>query len=77
MQARAEALASREIPRAQRKSPGHPLDWYFRHHHRDLAIALAYVEGGHTQSVIAQATKLLSVSRISRLVAEYEAKGRT
>ncbi len=36
----------------------------------------AYREGGHTQTAIAQTTGL-SVSRISRLIATQEAKGKT
>lgn len=77
MQARAETFHhSHEIPRAQRTSVERPIEWYFRHHDRDSAIALAYVEGGHTQSALAQETGL-SVSRVSRLVAAYEAKGKT
>jgi DNA-binding transcriptional regulator LsrR (DeoR family) len=37
---------------------------------------MAYLEGGHTQSAIAEATGL-SVSRVSRLVSLNEAKGKT
>ena len=42
----------------------------------DAAIMRAYVERGHTQTAIAQATGL-SVSRISRLIAGQEAKDKT
>ena len=50
--------------------------WYLTHHDRNTASAMAYLEGGHTQSVIANATGL-SVSRVSRLVSLNEAKGKT
>jgi putative transposase len=76
LQAQAEAIEEREIPRAQRRPPLRPLAWYFAQHERDAAIVCAYREGGHTQSAIAEATGL-SVSRISRLVKVAEAKGRT
>ena len=76
MQARADSPDEREIPRAQRRSAARPLQHYFEDPDRDAAIARAYLEGGHTQSAIAKATGL-SVSRISRLIAAHEAKGKT
>lgn len=76
MQARAESLDRPDIPRAQRRPVARPLRWYFKQHDRDTAIARAYLEGGYTQSMIAQAAGL-SVSRVSRLIATYEAKGKT
>jgi len=76
MEARIGALAAREIPRAQRRPAARPLEHYFRHVERDEAIVAAYLEGGHTQTAIAQATGL-SVSRISRVIARQEAKDRS
>lgn len=76
MQKCAGSSHDREIPKAQRRSPARPLSWYLTHHDRNTAIAMAYLEGGHTQSVIANATGL-SVSRVSRLVSLNEAKGKT
>lgn len=52
------------------------LEWYLEHHERDEAIVRAYRDGGHTQTAIAKAAHL-SVSRISRLLAAREAKGKT
>jgi hypothetical protein len=76
MQALAAAPNDLEIPRAQRQSIRYSVRHYLDGHDRDTAIARAYLEGGHPQSAIAQATGL-SVSRISRLIAAYEAKGKT
>lgn len=76
MQARIGKLAEREIPRAQRRPAARALEHYFKGAQRDIAILRAYLEGGHTQTAIAQATGL-SVSRISRLIARQEAKGKT
>jgi REP element-mobilizing transposase RayT len=76
MQARATSLDAHDIPRAQRRPLARPLPWYFKQHDRDTAIAHAHLEGGYTQSAIALASGL-SVSRVSRLVARYEAKGKT
>ena len=42
----------------------------------DDGVALAYIDGGYTQSAIAKALGL-SVSRISRVIRAYEAKGKT
>ena len=76
MQALSAAPDEREVPRAQRRSAARPLQWYFDRHERDAAIALAFVEGGYTQTAIAEKTGL-SVSRISRLIKAVEAKGKT
>lgn len=76
MQARAPSRDLREVPRKQRRSVSRPLSYYLSHYSRDVAITRAYREGGHTQSAIAQVTGL-SVSRISRVIAAAEAKGKT
>ena len=62
MQGLAAEPDAREVPRVQRE--------------RDTAIALAFVEGGYTQTAIAEKSGL-SVSRISRLIKAAEAKGKT
>ena len=76
MQARISNLGEREIPRVQRRPVTQALGHYFKDSPRDVAIARAYLEGGHTQTAIARATGL-SVSRVSRLIARREAKGKT
>jgi REP element-mobilizing transposase RayT len=76
MQTRVGTSHDREIPKAQRQPAARPLSWYLTQHDRNAAIAMAYLEGGHTQSAIAHATGL-SVSRVSRLVSSSEAKGKT
>jgi REP element-mobilizing transposase RayT len=76
MQTRAGALHDREIPKAQRRPAARPLSWYLTQHDRNTAIAMAYLDGGHTQTAIAVATGL-SISRVSRLVSSNEAKGKT
>ena len=76
MQALADAADEREVPRAQRQRQQRSLQWYLDRHHRDEAIVHAYLEGGYTQTAIAK-TLNLSVSRISRLLATNEAKGKT
>jgi len=76
MQALAAAPEEREVPPSQRKPRRQPLAWYLQRHARDDAIVRVHREGGHTQTAIAMATGL-SVSRISRLVAAGEAKGKT
>ena len=72
MQARAEVTDATNIPRAQRRTHTHALQWYFDKYDRDIAIASAHLEGGHTLSAIAQMIGL-SVSRVSRLVTAHEA----
>ena len=76
MQAHIAAVPDREIPRVQRQRGARPLAYYLQRADRDQGILLAYREGGHTQTAIAQATAL-SVSRVSRLIAAMEAKGKT
>ena len=76
MQKRAGSLHDREIPKVQRRLAARPLSSYLTQHDRNTAIAMAYLEGGHTQSAIADATGL-SVSRVSRLVSLRKAKGKT
>ena len=72
-----QRLASVDIPRAQRRRPPRPLEVYLAHARgRETGIALAYLQGGYTQTAIAAAAQL-SVSRISRLVKSYEAKDKT
>ncbi|MBI4190153.1 MAG: transposase [Betaproteobacteria bacterium] len=76
MQARIGVVSEHEIPRAQRRPAARALEQYFKGAQRDVAIMRAYLDGGHTQTAIARATGL-SVSRISRLIASQEAKGKT
>jgi putative transposase len=76
MQAHAASLLDRDVPRTQRRPRPHPLSWYLARDDRNTAIVTAHLEGGYTQSAIAQATGL-SVSRVSRLVSLHEAKGKT
>lgn len=76
MQALVESPDEREDPRAQRTHEPNSLEWYLEHHERDEAIVRAYRDGGYTQTAIAKAAHL-SVSRISRLLAAREAKGKT
>jgi REP element-mobilizing transposase RayT len=76
MQKRIGAKPGREIARVQHRPAARPLEYYFGKAERDEAILLAYRAGGHTQTAIAEATGL-SVSRVSRLVARAEAKGKT
>jgi len=76
MQAKLEVEAPREVPSVQRRRPPQPLADYLANADRDAGIASAFLEGGHTQTAIAQAAGL-SVSRISRLIALCEGKGKT
>lgn len=76
IQKRAKTPIAHDVPRAQRKPPARAMRHYLESSDRDTAIARAYLEGGHTQPAIARATSL-SVARISRLIAAYEAKGKT
>jgi putative transposase len=76
MQAKIGRVSSTEIPRVQRRTPGRSLEAYLSGTERNEAIAEAYLEGGYTQSAIARAMGL-SVSRISRVIAGVEAKGKT
>jgi len=67
---------AQEVPVVQRCPVAKPLQWYFEQHDRDEAIAMAYLDGGYTQTVIAKSAGL-SVSRVSRLIKANEAKGKT
>jgi putative transposase len=67
MQAYAAYADEKEIPQTQRRPAAQPLQRYFDQHPRDVAITQAFLEGGYTQSAIAEVTGL-SVSRISRLI---------
>ena len=75
MQKRIITKPSREIPRAQYRK-ARPLVDYFSKAKRDEVIRLAYRDGGHTQTAIAEAAGL-SVSRVSSLIAKLEVKGKT
>ncbi len=58
-------------------APQRPLERYLADvRGREAGIALAYLEGGYTQTAIAAAAQL-SVSRVNRLVKSCEAKGKT
>ena len=70
------AQDTQEVPVVQRRSGAKPLAWYFEQHGRDDAIAMAYLDGGYTQTAIAKSTGL-SVSRVSRLIKANEAKSKT
>lgn len=70
-------VESGEVPRAQRRSRGKPLSFYLKEGAaRDAGIVAAYLEGGYTQTAIAERLAL-SVSRVSRLISRHEAKGKT
>jgi len=71
------ALTAREIPRAQRRGKAKSLERYVGGRAgRERGILDAYREGGYTQSAIAAALGL-SVSRVSRIIAAQQAKGKT
>lgn len=74
MQSRIQVAPGTEVPRAQLRAAAKPLAAYFRQADRDQAIVAAYLEGGHTQTAIAQATGL-SVSRVSRVIAGRDVDG--
>ncbi len=76
MQAYAASSEVKEIPRTQRRPATQPMPVYFEQYDRDVAIVKAFLEGGYTQSAIAQFVGL-SVSRVSRLIKTQEAKGKT
>jgi putative transposase len=81
MQAQAtkfEAVSKRqaEIPAAQRRQPCTFKQWLKAADSREHGIYNALVQGAHTMSAIA-AQLGLSVSRISRLIASFEEKGKT
>jgi putative transposase len=81
MQAQAAHLESKhgrlsEIPTAQRRQPRTIKQWLKAADSREQGIHNAHVQGAHTMSAIATEFGL-SVSRISRLIASFEAKGKT
>jgi putative transposase len=65
-----------EIPTAQRRQPRTIKQWLKAADSREQGIHNAHVQGAHTMSAIATEFGL-SVSRISRLIASFEAKGKT
>lgn len=76
VQAHAPLPETKEVPRAQRRPSIQALPWYFERDERNAAIARAYLEGGYTQSNLAEYLGL-SVLRVSRLIKAEEAKGKT
>jgi putative transposase len=77
MQSRLENDPGVNVPRTQKRPVRKSLMEYLHEGDRDTGIAKAYLEGGYTQTSIAEATGL-SVSRVSRLIAGMSvAKGRT
>ena len=73
MQARAELPDVSDVPRTQRRTHSHVLQWYLDRYSRDTVIARAHLEDGHTQTIFARSIGL-SVSRVSRLVTTHEAR---
>jgi putative transposase len=70
-------LTSPELPRAQRSLPRRPLqDLMLGGMSREEALLVAYTEYGQTMTELAHALGL-SVSRVSRLIAGQETKGKT
>ncbi len=65
------ALRSADIPRAQRRSPSSLAALTKLHGERDGALHAAYTQGGMTMTRLA-AESGLSVSRVSRIVAQVE-----
>lgn len=77
MQARLQTLPSEQVPRIQRRPVRRPLAYYFSEQpSRDAAIRSAFAEGGYTMTEIARHAGL-STGRISRLIREGEARGKT
>jgi putative transposase len=75
-QARRERSLNREIPRQQR-IPRQPLaQWLDRSTSRSEGLLRAYREGGLSMTFMARQLGL-SVSRVSRLIAQEEANGKT
>jgi DNA-directed RNA polymerase specialized sigma24 family protein len=69
--------AAREVPKAQRRRARSLAQWLAQCASREEALYLAYTEGGLSMTAIA-ADIGLSVSRVSRLIAQVErAKGKT
>jgi putative transposase len=76
MQAYVTSSDEKEIPQTQRRPATQSLQYYFNRYPRDMAIVQAFLEGGHTQTAIAEIADL-SVSRISRLIKAAQAKDKT
>jgi putative transposase len=78
MQSRAHAVALQqvEVPRPQKASPLSLDDWRKRCSTRDDAVRMAHTASKQTLSSIARELGL-SVSRVSRIVSGFEAKGKT
>jgi len=72
----AKRKVEREIPRGQRIPQVAAGGWSKRSWNRDTDLLRAYREGGQTMTAIARRFGL-SVSRVSRLIAREEAKGKT
>jgi hypothetical protein len=66
-----KALRSADIPRAQRKAPCSLAAFKTLHGDRDRALHAAYTQGGMTMTSLATESGL-SVSRVSRIVAQVE-----
>lgn len=80
MRARAQtaSMATRGMPRAQREPPVSQTlaHWLAHHDSREQAVYEAYKSGDMTMTSIACELGL-SISRVSRLIAKVEAKGKT
>ena len=78
MQALAEPqrVGARETPKAQRSRPATLQQWLEGCGSREEALRRAHVEGGLSMTALARELGL-SVSRVSRLIACAEAKGKT
>jgi REP element-mobilizing transposase RayT len=78
MQARVEPkrAATKEVPRAQRQLPRTLDQWMKQSGSREEALYNAYTQSGISMTSLAGALGL-SVSRVSRLIAWQEAKGKT
>ena len=69
-------IDDREIPRSQRLAGKSLEEWLAQSASRDEGVYRAHAEGGLSMTGIASALGL-SVSRISRVIARVEAKGKT
>ena len=75
MQSRVGGQPGREIAWVPYRPLVKPLAWYLTAYERDEAIVRAYREGGYYQTAIGRTVEL-SVSRVGRLIAASEAKGK-
>jgi putative transposase len=69
-------VATKEVPRAQRQCPKTLSQWMKQSSSREEALYNAYTHSGFSMTRLA-AELQLSVSRVSRLIAQEEAKGKT